>query len=194
MGVTIWYTVTLSDAADVKPFLASVRREAKARKWRIRRTAAGSPVVHVSPHERCEDVRFDFSEGLVSEDFTKTSSAPIETHVGVVEFLRTLEPLVESLEVDDEGEYWQTGDLKTLERHRGAFEAALKTFGNKESQLSDIFTCGGIGLTIQGPNGPVDVWINPPYVNNDTDPSTITAEWVASLPPGAVEYSKRPKR
>lgn len=194
MGVTIWYTVTLSDAADVKPFLSSVRREAKARTWRIRRTAAGSPVVHVSPHERCEDVRFDFSEGLVSEDFTKTSSAPIETHVGVVEFLRTLQPLVESLEVDDEGEYWQTGDLKTLQGHRDAFESALQTLGDDAGHRSDIFTCGGIGVTIQGPNGPVDVWINPPYVNNDTDPSTITAEWVASLPPEALELPKRQKR
>lgn len=194
MGVTIWYNLRLKSDADIEPFLAAAKLEARGLGWRVRRTNAGSQIFAASPHSRCEDVCMDFSEGTEIEHFVKTAFAPIDTHIQVVSFLRKLEPLAASLEVDDEGEYWQTGDIKILEKHRGEFETALSSFEDTGEHQPTVFTCGGIGATIQGPNGPVVVWINPPYVNNDTDPSTITAEFVASLPPGAVEYPKHPKR
>ena len=54
----------------------------------------------------------------------KTSFAPMKAHMEVVEFLRFLEQLCKSLSVDDECEYWETGDKEVLKGHRSAFDRA----------------------------------------------------------------------
>ena len=48
----------------------------------------------------------------------KYQFAPEQVHIEIVELLKQLEPQFEKLIVLDEGEYYETGDLKTLVEHR----------------------------------------------------------------------------
>ncbi len=74
--------------------------------------------IEIQPHEDSEPLRLEFDRDLYVQDFTKTQFAPIEIHVQVVELLHLLIPQFESIEVTDEGEYFETGDLTLLAQHR----------------------------------------------------------------------------
>jgi hypothetical protein len=71
------------------------------------------------PHDECDPLRLEFDRDLYVQEFVKTQFAPVETHVKVVELFRLVAPEFESLQVEDEGEYWETSDLKTLQQHVG---------------------------------------------------------------------------
>jgi hypothetical protein len=57
--------------------------------------------------------------------FVKTQFAAIEAHVALVELLSAIkERFVPSLEVNDEGEYWERRDLNTLKARRALIDEA----------------------------------------------------------------------
>lgn len=153
MGLTISYTATLNRRTAIAPFLAAARKEAKALGWPVPRAKAGSQVLEVYPHPESEPVIFDFSKSLTCEHFVKTSFAPLRTHIQVVEFLRSLQPLLKSLTVEDECEYWDTGDRKLLKQHRDGFDSAI---GRKPSTgtvfLMGALTVNSSGEVKRGPN------------------------------------------
>lgn len=72
------------------------------------------------PHADCDPLRLEFDRDLYVQEFVKTQFAPPDTHVKVVELLRLLAPEFESLQVEDEGEYWGSSDLRILQGHIGA--------------------------------------------------------------------------
>lgn len=157
MAITIFYKIRLAKSADVDPFLAAAASEAKKRKWKVSQIASeprgsGQSVTSVSgieitPHAKCESIRFEFSKKLACDELVKTGHAPLKTHIAVVEFLRALKPLAKSMKVEDEGEYWATGDEAALKRHRDGFDEA---FGRKPLQHGRelIITLGAmVGVT-----------------------------------------------
>jgi hypothetical protein len=73
--------------------------------------------VAVHLHEDCDPVRFEFDRDLYVQEFTKTQFAGAEYHLKVIDLLRTVQPLFQELKVDDEGEYWDTGDQAVLQDH-----------------------------------------------------------------------------
>lgn len=65
-------------------------------------------------HGEEEPGRYRIQEG----GFTKTQFAPIENHVAVCELLRMVKDnYFPGLQVWDEGEYWETGDVNRLAQH-----------------------------------------------------------------------------
>lgn len=69
--------------------------------------------------------------------FTKTQYAPLWCHVTVCKLLRFLEShFGAKLRVNDEGEYYETGDLKRLAKNMDKNLAAIK---NVAKQLEKIF-------------------------------------------------------
>jgi hypothetical protein len=78
------------------------------------------------PHDDCDPVRLEFDIDLYVQEFVKTQFASEAVHVDVIGLLRLLAPCFESLQVADEGGFWDTQDLGVLRQHRRAFEVALQ--------------------------------------------------------------------
>jgi hypothetical protein len=79
----------------------------------------------ILPREDAEPMRLEFDRDLYVQEFVKTQFAPPEVHVKIVALLRALAPQFETLEVDDEGKYWDTDDIETLRRHIWACNRVL---------------------------------------------------------------------
>jgi hypothetical protein len=79
---------------------------------------ADRPLFVLDPHPDCEPLIFDFSYDWRMKGWVKTSFAPIEVHVEIVELLRKIESCFVDFRLVDEGEYAETNDLEVLEEHR----------------------------------------------------------------------------
>ena len=137
VGVTIHFEGTLKNTAAYEQLLKTTRTYAQSRTWltepiepavkkllRVRRQneekwdyvgPVTGAIVYI--HEDCDPVRLEFDKDLYLQEFVKTQFAGPEVHKRVVEFLRSIEPFFEEFYVEDEGEYWKTGDLEALSRH-----------------------------------------------------------------------------
>ena len=135
MGVAIHFEGRLRDERSYEQLLLIVRKIASSEAWltediepaekkllRIRDEEDWDyegPVkgVILYPHEDCDPVRLEFDRDLYMQEFTKTQFAGARYHVKVIALLRTIEPLFVELKVEDEGEYWETGNLQALSGH-----------------------------------------------------------------------------
>ena len=143
MGVTIHFEGRLRDGEGLKEAIATAEAFARQRGWPIKMISAPErrltrvrdeqkwdyvgPVKGVAlyPSEDCEPVRLEFDRDLYLQEFTKTQFAGATIHISIVQLLRDLEPLFAALLVEDEGEYWDTSNLRTLEGHLKACDAVL---------------------------------------------------------------------
>jgi hypothetical protein len=143
MGVTIHYEGKLSDRESLQQCLRIASDFAASHQWTselIEREEARLPRffneerfeyfgptrgINVYPHENCEPVTLEFDRNLFLQDFTKTQFAGAEIHIRVIELLRAIEPCFASLEIFDEGEYWESSDRAQLETHLKANAEAL---------------------------------------------------------------------
>jgi hypothetical protein len=138
MGVTIHYKGRLRDGNAVDRVSAVATSYADSHGWRSRivnETPGHSenPDYHggfrgvvVFPHEYCEPVWLTFDDHLQVEERTKTQFAGSAVHIAVIELFRKLSPEFAEFEINDEGEYWETRDLATLEAHIKAVEDRLQ--------------------------------------------------------------------
>jgi hypothetical protein len=78
------------------------------------------------PSEDCDPMRLEFDRDLYLQEFTKTQFAGVETHLQVLELLRAIEPFFRKLRVEDEGEYWETGDVQILTEHMKRTEQVIE--------------------------------------------------------------------
>jgi hypothetical protein len=79
------------------------------------------------PSEDCDPVRLEFDRDLYVQEYTKTQFAGVETHLKVLKLLTALKPFFRSLRVQDEGEYWETGDAETLAEHMTAVQNMIES-------------------------------------------------------------------
>jgi len=108
-------------------------------------------VFEAMPHEKCEPELLDFTRSLTCEGFVNTSGAPMRTHIEVVGSMRALEPLAKSMEVEDEGEHWETGDRALLKQRREGFAPAMKAGrGEKVEGPPITFTLGAEAVRVRG--------------------------------------------
>lgn len=146
MGVTIHFEGHLRDAAAYDALISMARDVASRNGWEtspiderevtLKRARDDEdwdyvgPVkgVEIRPHKDAEPLRLEFDENLYVQEFMKTQFAPTDIHIAVVEFLQSIEPLFASLEVYDEAEYYETGDLNELRRH---FDRFFEVFHEK---------------------------------------------------------------
>ncbi len=143
MGITIHFSGRVADASRIpvaievaraaaerrgwatNPFAnpqATLSRSSLEREWQYTGPTQG---VVITPHELCEPFCVEFDGDGVAQDYVKTQFAGVDTHIGVVEVLRELQPLFESLDVVDEGEYWDSGDRAHLTRLVESCDAQL---------------------------------------------------------------------
>jgi hypothetical protein len=69
------------------------------------------------PNEDCDPVRLEFDKDLYIQEYVKTQFAGVAAHLSVVELLQTLQPFFRKLKVEDEGEFWETGNIEILREH-----------------------------------------------------------------------------
>jgi hypothetical protein len=143
MGVTIHYEGRLKDPASLSKVLGAAADFAALRGWPQRRFTDGSihlarvrneedwdyvgPTsgIELTPNDRCDPIRLEFDKDFYIQEFTKTQFAGPDTHADVVALLRELSPFFEDLMVDDEGEFWDSGDVAVLTEHIEACNRAL---------------------------------------------------------------------
>ena len=143
MGVTIHFEGKLKNERNLTSVVRAAEAFARARGWevqhishmeaRLARVRDGqdwdyvgpTSGVQVLPHERCDPLRLEFDKDLYIQEYTKTQFAGSQVHIDVVKLLHELAPHFESLQVEDEGEYWETGDPAVVTEHINACNRAL---------------------------------------------------------------------
>lgn len=129
MGVTVHFEGRLRGSADLANLERIVRDFAHSHSWPIREIREQTIVlkrvrnedpwnytgattgIELLPHANCEPLRLEFDNDLYVQEYVKTQYAPSEVHIAVIELLHKVRPYFETIEVDDEGEYFETGEL-----------------------------------------------------------------------------------
>jgi hypothetical protein len=125
-----WPTEEICDAQR------SLQRVRNEQDWDYEGLTRGI-VIH--PHESAEPLRFEFDETLYIQEFCKTQFAGPEVHISIIELIRTLQPLFETLTVEDEGEYWNTMDPSLLSGHmRSVDEQIARLIAEKPSRQAAV--------------------------------------------------------
>ena len=156
MGITIHYRGRLDDVGRMRSFIEDAAARAGGRGWRLERLSEEAPWVRglvVMPREHCEPLCFLFSrEGVLRHlidlaggahaaeprpwVFVKTQFAGPETHAAIIEFLQWAKAnYISDLEVEDEGEYWETGNGETLRARMGAVDRLIREVVEKSRAL-----------------------------------------------------------
>jgi hypothetical protein len=143
MGVTIHFEGQLASEQAYRELVELASSVAKSEGWRTELIASDEvtllrvrdekdwyytgPVkgIAVFLHDDCDPVRFEFDKDLYVQEFTKTQFAGPEYHLKVIDLLRTVQPLFGELKVDDEGEFWDTGDRSILQDHFKTIEKMI---------------------------------------------------------------------
>ena len=73
--------------------------------------------IQLQPDSNSDPFILEFDENLYLQEFCKTQFADLNIHILIVDLLKRIEPYFENLVVEDEGEYWETSDVKLLEKH-----------------------------------------------------------------------------
>lgn len=139
MGVTVHFEGSLRDEDAYLAAIASARQFAEQLQWpmevinedetilqRVRDEEKWDYVgpvkgLAIQPHENSDPLRLEFERSLYVQEYIKTQFAPLQTHIDVIRLLKTLSPYFRHLEVDDEGEYFETENVSLLEAHFSDF-------------------------------------------------------------------------
>ena len=148
-GVTIHYEVALSNADDVAALKRAACDIALNNEWScvdladqdqgqvldsitlrfVREIEAGDqPLdgVVIHPHEMSEPVNLVFGPSLIHKNFVKTQFAGPRVHAQIVDMLRKLSPLLRSIEVIDEADYWESGNSRDMEAAFASVDAQIE--------------------------------------------------------------------
>jgi hypothetical protein len=71
----------------------------------------------IQPDDNSDPFNLEFDKDLYIQEYCKTQFADISVHILIIDLLRQIEPYFENLNVDDEGEYWNTSDTTLLQKH-----------------------------------------------------------------------------
>ena len=149
MGVTIHFEGQLTSERAYRELVELVSSIAKSEGWRTELIASDEvtllrvreekdwdytgPVkgIAVYLHSDCDPVLFEFDKDLYVQEFTKTQFAGADYRTKVINLLKATQPLFRELKVDDEGEFWDTGDRTILQNHLDAVQRVLEDMVRK---------------------------------------------------------------
>jgi hypothetical protein len=149
MGVTIHFEGKLKSQKDFDEVIEKARDFAKRRssdiiqinndKKLLKRVndeqdwVYEGPVkgIQLQPHDNADPLVLEFDKDLYIQEFCKTQFSDISTHIDIIQFLRDIESHFNKLSVIDEGEFWETNDIKLLEQK---FEDFFVAFDNAIQQ------------------------------------------------------------
>ena len=162
MGLTIHYSGTIKDIRHVPGFVEELTDIADSMGWMTQPINADETDPHfrgviVNPKGDCEPLCFIFDRDgrlrplmdLLSEPAeptqysfgtaTKTQFADSETHVWIVGLLRYLKKHhIPDLEVSDEGDYWETGDLRNLREKKQFLQGMIDRLSDAVSDAEPL--------------------------------------------------------
>jgi len=145
MGVTIHYEGQLTSEQAYQDLVRLVSVIADAEGWRTESIKSDEVTLarvrdegnwdYIGPvkgvlvylHEDCDPVRLEFDRDLYLQEFTKTQFAGVQIHIDVLKLLRATQPFFRDLKVEDEGEYWETGDTQILTEHFVRTQKVIET-------------------------------------------------------------------
>src|SRR3974390_17115 len=119
MGVTIHFEGQLRSQAEFDQLLRTVESRALVNAW-LTLSIETDPLtkgILVYINEDCDPVRLEFDPQLRIDEFVKTQFAGARVHRQIIGLFRELQPYFLRLNVDDEGEYWETQNEKALEKN-----------------------------------------------------------------------------
>ncbi len=73
--------------------------------------------IQLQPDSNSDPFILEFDENLYVQEFCKTQFADLSVHILIINFLKQIQPYFDNFTVDDEGEYWDTFDVKLLQQH-----------------------------------------------------------------------------
>jgi hypothetical protein len=136
MGVTIHFEGRLRNRAAMADLLRFARQFAEERGWLTDEIAeANVKLLRVDENEKdwdyvgpvsglkllpgndCEPINLEFDKNLYLQEWTKTQFAGAEMHVTICNFFRAIGHYFETFRVNDESEYWDTGDVALLKSY-----------------------------------------------------------------------------
>lgn len=91
--------------------------------------------IQIQPHENTDPIVLEFDKDLYIQEYCKTQFEGIATHIEIIGFLKDIEPHFESLEVIDEGEFWETNNVELLEEH---FENCFTAIDNAKEENPNL--------------------------------------------------------
>jgi hypothetical protein len=143
MGVTIRFEGRLKTPESLQLLIEAARTAAQQQGWQcmtiaerrvhLARVKDGEDWDYVGPtrgivllpHAFCDPLRLEFDFDLYVQEYVKTQFAGAVVHAQVIGILHGLEHHFENLVVEDEGEYWSTGDRDLLDQRIEACERAM---------------------------------------------------------------------
>ena len=143
MGVTVHFEGQLLNQENYGMLITVVRDFAKKNRWLTEPIKAENVILKrvqnekdsnyegpvkgivIYPHEDCDPLRFEFDRDLYVQEYVKTQFAGTAIHEAVIRLLQLVRQYFKSLEVFDEGEFWETQDHKILEKNFQSFYHAL---------------------------------------------------------------------
>jgi hypothetical protein len=137
-GVTIHFEASAKSTGDVSRVLEIATAYAKERGWKVEQTfaAAGElPGIVLYPHIWSEPVWLRFANDLALRDSVKTQFAGADVHVEIIRLFDVLKPIFKSLDIVDEGEYWEKRDRALLENHLNQVKESLRQLKREEPAM-----------------------------------------------------------
>lgn len=95
--------------------------------------------IKIEPHHNCEQLTFEFGNDLFMQNYCKTQFAPIEVHISIIKLLKSISPHFATLNVFDEGEYWDTEEVELLQKEMDYCFTQMEKMKNEDSTLSGPF-------------------------------------------------------
>lgn len=162
MGLSIHYKGGIDRVEDIPKFVDELEDIADSMDWMSQRINDDEidPAfrgIIVNPKGDCEPLCFIFDrEGrlralmdLITDQIepteysyytaTKTQFAAIETHVWIIGLLRYLKKhTLSDLEVTDEGEYWETENLETLQKKKQFLQSMIDQLSGALNQATPL--------------------------------------------------------
>ncbi len=137
-GVTIHFEGTAKSAADVRSVLTTAKEFAVEHGWKVDQVPAHSGKlsgVVLYPHNMSEPVWLQFGTDFVLRDSVKTQFAGASVHIEIIRLFDALKPILNSLTIKDDGEYWETRDPVVLESHLNEVRESLRQMKREEPAM-----------------------------------------------------------
>lgn len=129
-GVTIHYSGSVESAANARAIVDLAEKYAKNQGWKTKKVKEG---IVFYPHPWCEPLNFAFENNKMKADFVKTQFAGAEVHKTIIELFREIRSMMSQLEIIDEGEYWETGNVQKLAFNIESVNVMMKNIKTQKS-------------------------------------------------------------
>lgn len=133
MGITIHYRGRVNPKLKIREFYIYSKLICDEKKWAISgmfETEGLAKLVQmdgeipyegklasftIETHENCEPVQFQITSEGYFNNWCKTQFAPIEVHIGLVDYFAQVKIKLSELVIQDEGGFWESRDKEALE-------------------------------------------------------------------------------